>query len=81
MLIRRMLFGLGRGTILKHCPAMIYLDYNATAPLLPEARDAWLATHTLASGNPSSLHTQSQQARYAFDQAQERLAACLQVAA
>ena len=74
-----MLFGLGRGTILEHCAAMIYLDYNATAPLLPEARDAWLAAQTLASGNPSSLHTPGQQARYAFDQAQARLAACLQV--
>ena len=31
-----------------------YLDYNATAPLRPEARDALLAA--LDIGNPSSVH-------------------------
>ena len=58
---------------------MIYLDYNATAPLLPAAREAWLAAQEMTAGNPSSLHTPGQQARYAFDQARARLASALRV--
>jgi cysteine desulfurase len=37
----------------------IYLDYNATAPLRPEARDALLAA--LDIGNPSSVHEEGAQ--------------------
>ena len=33
----------------------IYLDHNASAPLLPEARKALLAALEL-TGNPSSVH-------------------------
>lgn len=40
---------------------MIYLDFAATSPLLPEARDAMLETMNLSVsgrlGNPSSLHS------------------------
>ncbi|MBL6642237.1 cysteine desulfurase [Alphaproteobacteria bacterium] len=39
----------------------IYLDYNATAPLRPEARDALLAA--LDIGNPSSVHEEGRKAR------------------
>ena len=38
-----------------------YLDYNATAPLRPEARDALLAA--LDIGNPSSVHEEGRKAR------------------
>ncbi|MGC6534291.1 MAG: cysteine desulfurase family protein [Parvibaculales bacterium] len=38
-----------------------YLDYNATAPLRPEARDALLAA--LNIGNPSSVHEEGRKAR------------------
>jgi cysteine desulfurase len=38
----------------------IYLDYNATAPLRPEARDALLAA--LDIGNPSSVHEEGRKA-------------------
>ena len=38
-----------------------YLDYNATAPLRPEAREALLAA--LDIGNPSSVHFEGRQAR------------------
>lgn len=39
----------------------IYLDYNATAPLRPESRDALLAA--LDIGNPSSVHEEGRKAR------------------
>ncbi|NCF79838.1 MAG: aminotransferase class V-fold PLP-dependent enzyme [Alphaproteobacteria bacterium] len=39
----------------------IYLDYNATTPLRPEARDALLAA--LDIGNPSSVHEEGRKAR------------------
>ncbi|MCH1542789.1 MAG: cysteine desulfurase [Alphaproteobacteria bacterium] len=38
-----------------------YLDYNATAPLRPEAREALLAA--LDIGNPSSVHEEGRKAR------------------
>lgn len=46
----------------------IYLDYNATAPLLDEARDAMLDAfaHT---GNPSSVHADGRSARALIDRA------------
>jgi cysteine desulfurase len=40
----------------------LYLDYNATAPLLPEARDALLDAMG-APGNASSVHAEGRQAR------------------
>ena len=39
-----------------------YLDYNATAPLRPEVRDAIVAALD-AYGNPSSVHQESREAR------------------
>lgn len=44
-------------------PVSIYLDYNATTPLLPEviaAMDPYLREHF---GNPSSSHVYGQRAR------------------
>ena len=40
----------------------IYLDYNATAPIRPEAKDAVLRAFELA-GNPSSVHAAGRAAR------------------
>src|SRR6476646_4385232 len=40
----------------------IYLDWNATTPLRPEAREAPAAAMDL-SGNPSSVHAEGRQAR------------------
>ncbi len=54
-----------------------YLDYNATAPLLPAARAAWLEAQELAWGNPASTHTYGQQARHHLDQAKARIAGLL----
>ena len=35
---------------------MIYFDYNATAPVMREAREAWLNVTEKIGGNPSSMH-------------------------
>lgn len=51
----------------------IYLDYNATAPLRPEARDALLAA--LEIGNPSSVHHEGRQARALVETARQDIAA------
>ena len=56
---------------------MIYFDYNATAPVLREAREAWLAVTEKTAGNPSSMHQFGQQAAVALAEAREQLAAYL----
>jgi cysteine desulfurase len=43
-------------------PERVYLDWNATTPLRPEARDAMAASWDLC-GNPSSVHAEGRQAR------------------
>jgi cysteine desulfurase len=56
---------------------MIYLDYNATTPLLPasyEAMRPYLETHY---GNPSSIHAVGREARAAIDNARDRMAQLL----
>ena len=58
---------------------MIYLDHNATTPLLPEALEAmrpYLETHF---GNPSSIHAAGREARAAIDDARDRMARLLGV--
>ena len=42
----------------------IYLDHNATTPLLPEALDAMLPYLRGKFGNPSSQHAHGQIARH-----------------
>jgi cysteine desulfurase len=54
--------------------ARIYLDWNASAPLRAEARDAFHAALDL-SGNPSSVHGEGRAARQMIEQARERVAA------
>ncbi|MCE7874320.1 cysteine desulfurase [bacterium CPR1] len=55
----------------------VYLDYAATAPLLPEVR-RWLTEAGFeTAGNPSSLHRFGRQARMELEQARERCAAAL----
>ena len=51
---------------------MIYFDYNATAPVLREAREAWLAVTEKTAGNPSSMHQFGQQAAVALAEAREK---------
>jgi cysteine desulfurase len=50
-----------------------YLDYNASAPLLPEARTAMLAALD-ASANPSSVHGEGRNARRVVEDARREIA-------
>ena len=51
-----------------------YLDYNATAPLRPEAREAMLVALS-ETGNPSSVHGFGRRARRMIEEAREAVAA------
>ncbi|MEM7767412.1 MAG: cysteine desulfurase family protein [Pseudomonadota bacterium] len=51
---------------------MIYADYNATAPLRPEARDAMLEAAELGA-NPSSIHGPGRAARRAVETARTEI--------
>ena len=56
---------------------MIYFDFNATAPVMREAREAWLEATEKIGGNPSSMHQIGAQAARAMTEAREKLAAFL----
>src|SRR5262245_48981666 len=51
-----------------------YLDYNATSPLRPEAREAMVAALDLV-GNASSVHAEGRRARAVVEEAREDVAA------
>jgi cysteine desulfurase len=53
----------------------VYMDANATTPLLPEVMEAMRPYWMEEFGNASSIHRQGQQARTAVDRARETLAA------
>jgi cysteine desulfurase len=55
----------------------IYLDHNATTPLLPEARDAMQRAEAEAFGNPASSHAAGRAARRVLDDAREHVASLL----
>ncbi len=52
----------------------VYLDYNATAPLRPEARAAMIAAMDLV-GNPSSVHAEGRAAKGLIERARGQVAA------
>ena len=54
----------------------VYLDYNATAPLRVEARDAMIAAMDVV-GNPSSVHAEGRKARALLERARAQVAAAL----
>src|SRR4051812_8623214 len=56
---------------------MIYLDYNATTPLAPEAFAAMRPYLEQHFGNASSIHAAGREARAALDDARDRLARLL----
>ncbi len=56
---------------------MIYFDHNATTPLAPAARDAWVRASEQFIGNPSSPHRLGARADAALTNAREQLAALL----
>jgi cysteine desulfurase len=51
-----------------------YLDYAATAPILPEVREAMLPYLDDRWGNPSSIYSAGREARKGIDEAREKLA-------
>jgi cysteine desulfurase len=53
---------------------MFYFDYNATAPVMREAREAWLEATEKIHGNPSSPHAFGNAAHKALVEAREKLA-------
>ena len=53
-----------------------YLDWNATAPLLPEARAA-IERALDVQGNPSSVHAEGRRARAVVETAREQVAALI----
>ena len=55
----------------------VYLDNNATSPLLPEVFEAMRPYFLEKFGNASSIHQQGQQARAAVENAREHLAELL----
>jgi cysteine desulfurase len=54
----------------------VYLDWNATTPLRPEARQAMAVAWEL-SGNPSSVHAEGRQARRLVEEARASIAAAV----
>jgi cysteine desulfurase len=55
----------------------VYMDANATTPLLPEVFEAMRPHFIEQFGNASSIHQQGQQARAAVDRAREQVARLL----
>lgn len=54
----------------------VYLDWNATTPLRPEARAAMIAAMDVV-GNPSSVHAEGRAAKSLIEKARAKLAAAL----
>ncbi|MEY9121452.1 cysteine desulfurase family protein [Bradyrhizobium yuanmingense] len=54
-------------------PNRVYLDWNATTPLRPEARAAMVAAFDLV-GNPSSVHAEGRESRRLVEEARATLA-------
>ncbi len=55
----------------------IYLDYAATAPVLPEVLNAMLPFFVSQFGNPSGIHANGREARKAVEQARRQTAKAL----
>ena len=52
----------------------VYLDWNATAPLRPEARAAMLEAMDIV-GNPSSVHAEGREAKRIIEKSRSQVAA------
>src|ERR1700676_5398330 len=57
-------------------PDRVYLDWNATTPLRPEAREAMAAAWDFC-GNPSSVHAEGRQARRLVEEARASIAGAI----
>ena len=56
---------------------MIYADYNATAPMRPEARNAVLTALALGAANPPSVHHSGRAARAVVEKARGQVGAAI----
>ena len=65
----------------RECAAVPYFDHNATTPLSPVAREAWLRASDEAWQNPSSPYRNAARVRALLEQSRDRLAQLLGVAA
>jgi cysteine desulfurase len=65
--------GNGIGILAKTMTDRLYFDWNATAPLRPEARAAMSEALAL-TGNASSVHAEGRAARHAIEDAREKVA-------
>ncbi|MDX5349383.1 MAG: aminotransferase class V-fold PLP-dependent enzyme, partial [Paracoccaceae bacterium] len=54
----------------------LYLDWNATAPLRPEAKAAMIAAMEVV-GNPSSVHAEGRAAKALMERSRAQIAAAL----
>jgi cysteine desulfurase len=52
----------------------VYLDYNATTPVLPEVLDTLVQCYLHDFGNPSSVHRYGRQTRVLVDEARDSMA-------
>ena len=59
----------------------VYLDHNATTPVLPDVLEAMLPFQREAFGNPSSVHQFGRRARVAVDDARDAVADVLRAPA
>ena len=59
----------------------VYLDHNATTPVLPDVLEAMLPFQREAFGNPSSVHRLGRRARVAVDDARDAVADVLRAPA
>ena len=57
-------------------PARVYLDWNATTPLRPEAKAAMAQAWDIA-GNPSSVHAEGREARRLVEDARAIVASAV----
>jgi cysteine desulfurase len=60
----------------KRASVAIYLDHAATTPMSPEVLAAYVAALSVV-GNPSSIHSQGQNAKRMLEEAREQVAASL----
>ncbi len=65
--------------VLEQCFSRVYMDHASATPLRPEVLNAMMPYLTESYGNPSSIHTEGQQAKAALENARTSVARVLSV--
>jgi len=55
----------------------VYLDHAGTTPMDPRVLEVMMPYFSQLYGNPSSIHSVGQEARYALDESRERVSQVL----